>query len=119
MDAHFQPQEVVRSLAPRHNSFAFFEVSPKSFHQVDEVLTRDRTRLSIGGWFHADETLPRPPKYMEPARPTAPPGDIAEEDFFGWLNPLYLDPNNQGEIQGRSTSTLGNLHGHGSIREYS
>ena len=50
------PVEVVRSLVPKWNSFVFFEVSPSSFHQVSEVLSGSKTRLSINGWFHGPPT---------------------------------------------------------------
>ena len=35
---------------PKNNSLAFFEVTEKSFHQVAEVLTKDKQRLSVGEW---------------------------------------------------------------------
>lgn len=94
------PGKVVKSLCPSNNSFAFFEVNHRSFHQVAEVLTKDKTRMSIGGWFHA-----KPAK--RPALPPVKPEekklelakDINEEDFFSWVNPIYLDPVTQSEIQ--------------------
>ena len=93
-----QPTEVSRSLVPSRNSFVFFEVTPKSFHQVAEVLTRDKTRLSIGGWFHG-KSVERPDKIIEPRVSPDTPVDIDEDSFFDWINPLYLDPGNQAEIQ--------------------
>ncbi len=62
------PTVPVTSLVPKWNSFVFFEVhqllahslrrqraiaqvSPVSFHQVSEVLSK-KTRLSIHGWYH-------------------------------------------------------------------
>jgi Rps23 Pro-64 3,4-dihydroxylase Tpa1-like proline 4-hydroxylase len=47
-----EPVEIVKSLVPKRNSLAFFEVSDRSFHQVAEVLAKNKTRLSINGWFH-------------------------------------------------------------------
>jgi Rps23 Pro-64 3,4-dihydroxylase Tpa1-like proline 4-hydroxylase len=41
---------VVKRLVPKNNSLAFFEVTEKSFHQVAEVLTKDKQRLSVGEW---------------------------------------------------------------------
>lgn len=41
-----QPGRIVKSLVPRFNSMAFFEVTPTSYHQVQEVLRRD-DRVSI------------------------------------------------------------------------
>ncbi|KAF9583269.1 hypothetical protein BGW38_009864 [Lunasporangiospora selenospora] len=46
------PVEVAQSLVPVRNSLAFFELSSTSYHQVAEVLSRDKTRISISGWFH-------------------------------------------------------------------
>jgi len=92
------PKAVVKSLVPVFNSMAFFEVTPKSFHQVSEVLSKEKSRLSIGGWFHGVSPK-RPPKYVEPAPKTNPPTDISEDDFYDWINPQYLDPTAQLEIQ--------------------
>ena len=47
-DANGDPKDVVKKLVPKNNSMAFFEVTEKSFHQVAEVLTKDKQRLSIG-----------------------------------------------------------------------
>ena len=47
-DANGDPKDVVKRLVPKSNSMAFFEVTEKSFHQVAEVLTKDKQRLSIG-----------------------------------------------------------------------
>ena len=41
----------VKRIVPRFNTFAFFEVSPHSFHEVEEML-KDRQRITLGGWFH-------------------------------------------------------------------
>ena len=52
LDELGHPSSIVQRLVPKTNSMAFFEVTEKSFHQVSEVLTKDKCRLSIGGWFH-------------------------------------------------------------------
>jgi Rps23 Pro-64 3,4-dihydroxylase Tpa1-like proline 4-hydroxylase len=60
VDSNNQPSTAVQSYLPSYNSFIFFEVSPKSYHQVREVLSslntefdeEGRVRLSISGWFH-------------------------------------------------------------------
>ena len=49
-DANGDPKDVVKRLVPKNNSLAFFEVTEKSFHQVAEVLTKDKQRLSVGEW---------------------------------------------------------------------
>ena len=82
------------------SQIAFFEVTPVSFHQVAEVLSPEKTRLSVGGWFHsAGPDLDRPPKFLEPKPEALVPLDIDEDDFFEWVNPQYLDPTTQVEIQ--------------------
>ena len=35
------------------------------------MLSQDKTRLSVNGWFHG-RTEPRPPRYIEPPRPLEP-----------------------------------------------
>ena len=71
------PNKVVRSLIPSMNSFVCFEVTHKSFHQVAEVLSREKTRLSVGGWFHGT-SVERPPKYVEPPCILQSPVPISE-----------------------------------------
>ena len=39
--------------------------------QVAEVLSPDKTRLSVNGWFHG-RTEPRADRYVEPPRPLHP-----------------------------------------------
>mmetsp|Transcript_24294 Transcript_24294/g.43085 ORF Transcript_24294/g.43085 Transcript_24294/m.43085 type:complete len:583 (+) Transcript_24294:184-1932(+) len=53
-DKNREPSRVEKSILPKNNSFAFFEVSPKSFHQVSEVLSK-KARVSISGWFFDSE----------------------------------------------------------------
>ncbi len=65
-------QENSVSLLPRRAAFAFFEVSPQSFHQVREVLTSTKLRVSIGGWFHGPP-ITRPHQANEPCVPCLPP----------------------------------------------
>jgi Rps23 Pro-64 3,4-dihydroxylase Tpa1-like proline 4-hydroxylase len=45
------PFKIVKSFVPVFNSFVLFEVSKKSFHQVNEVLS-DKKRLTLAGWFY-------------------------------------------------------------------
>ncbi|KAG9287014.1 hypothetical protein G9A89_022978 [Geosiphon pyriformis] len=52
IDKKGHPHQVVHSIVPRWNSMAFFEVSPTSYHQVSEVITTVKPRISISGWFH-------------------------------------------------------------------
>lgn len=46
-----RPTRIVQSFTPTFNTLFLFKVSPKSFHQVDEVLTGKR-RLTVAGWFY-------------------------------------------------------------------
>lgn len=94
-----EPFKVVKSLVPHRNAFAFFEVTPKSFHQVAEVLTRDKTRLTIGGWFHGTTKERDQTMKSNLVRELCPPFDIAREEFFEWVNPMYMDEETQQEIK--------------------
>jgi phosphatidylinositol glycan class S len=47
----FKQNRIVKSIPPTFNTFTIFQVSPKSLHQVQEVLS-GKKRLSFGGWFH-------------------------------------------------------------------
>jgi len=63
VDENGDPNAIKTRFVPDWNSFAFFEVSPKSFHQVAEVLS-SKNRLSISGWFHGTP-FERPPRTMD------------------------------------------------------
>uniref|UniRef100_A0A8C4WAW9 Prolyl 3-hydroxylase OGFOD1 n=1 Tax=Gopherus evgoodei TaxID=1825980 RepID=A0A8C4WAW9_9SAUR len=97
-DGRFQPQQVVKSLVPSWNSLAFFEVSPVSFHQVSEVLTEGKCRLSVSGWFHGP-SVARPPRYIESLLPRSPHLPYDHEILYEWINPVYLDMDSQAQIQ--------------------
>jgi Rps23 Pro-64 3,4-dihydroxylase Tpa1-like proline 4-hydroxylase len=49
------PGRIVKLITPAYNTLVLFEVSPRSFHQVDEVLA-DKERVSIAGWLHGHRT---------------------------------------------------------------
>ena len=105
-----QPSTFSMGIAPQPNQLLTFEVSPRSYHMVAEVLSRDKSRVSIGGWFHSP-TKSEPhvfeqPKsfsydmdYIMPGPEKVRPGDIEEDVFYAWVNPQYLDVNNQAQIQ--------------------
>jgi Rps23 Pro-64 3,4-dihydroxylase Tpa1-like proline 4-hydroxylase len=44
------PVKVSKYIVPKFNKFAFFKVSSKSWHEVEEV--KKGRRLAISGWFH-------------------------------------------------------------------
>jgi len=48
-----KPNKIQTTIAPNFNTFAFFQVSPKSFHSVEEVTSTSQ-RIAISGWFHHD-----------------------------------------------------------------
>ena len=50
-DSH--PEKVIKKIVPQFNTFAFFKVSKKSFHEVEEV-TGENQRITITGWFHGN-----------------------------------------------------------------
>lgn len=45
------PREEEKAIIPEQNTFVFFKVSEKSFHEVEEVRSNIQ-RITIGGWFH-------------------------------------------------------------------
>lgn len=40
-----------KRIVPQIGTLAFFEVSPVSYHEVEEVLVK-KQRLAMGGWYH-------------------------------------------------------------------
>ncbi|KAI1317495.1 Prolyl 3-hydroxylase ogfod1 [Mortierella claussenii] len=82
------PVEVAQSLMPVRNTLAFFELSSVSYHQVAEVLTRDKSRISISGWFHGPLQTQLVSKTMPFSPLTETPDNISLEAL---LNPDYLN----------------------------
>uniref|UniRef100_A0A8C5I5A3 Prolyl 3-hydroxylase OGFOD1 n=1 Tax=Gouania willdenowi TaxID=441366 RepID=A0A8C5I5A3_GOUWI len=97
-DSNFKPQDKVKSLVPSWNTLVLFEVSPVSFHQVSEVLSQDKCRLSLSGWFHGP-SLERPPRHVETPFPRNPHIPRDETVLLEWINPVYLDVAYQEQIQ--------------------
>ncbi|NXU54084.1 OGFD1 hydroxylase, partial [Turnix velox] len=97
-DEHFQPQQIVKSLVPSWNTLVFFEVSPVSFHQARSLLSEEKCRLSVSGWFHGPP-LTRPARPMEPALPRSPHIPYDHEILYEWINVIYLDMDSQAQIQ--------------------
>lgn len=48
-----KPTAVAHQIMPLFNTFAFFNVSTKSFHEVEEVIGT-KQRVTITGWFHGN-----------------------------------------------------------------
>ncbi|VDO00163.1 unnamed protein product [Rodentolepis nana] len=100
----YHPWKIVKSLSPSRNCLAFFEVCSKSFHQVAEVIG-DRSRLSLHGWFMSDP-LPRVPRSSDPIKiPRLPACFVEEKLIFDWINPMYIDSDQQEAIQVRFVET--------------
>jgi len=45
------PAAFVKRIVPEFNSLVLFRVSPRSWHQVAEVVS-DVQRLTVTGWYH-------------------------------------------------------------------
>ena len=98
-DEEGNPGSVVRRLMPVNNSFAFFEVSPQSYHQVAEVLSESKTRMSLSGWFLGSYSPSSSPRQPPPPSPYLATVELEEDKFFSWINPSYLNPETQVDIQ--------------------
>ncbi|KAF9973865.1 Prolyl 3-hydroxylase ogfod1 [Actinomortierella ambigua] len=85
-DANGHPVEVVQSLVPSRNSLAFFELSPMSYHQVAEVLSKTKSRVSISGWFHGALQT----KLISKSMPFRPMEKNQDETLESLINPDYL-----------------------------
>ncbi|XP_018410919.1 PREDICTED: prolyl 3-hydroxylase OGFOD1 isoform X2 [Nanorana parkeri] len=97
-DEKAQPGHIVKSLIPSWNTLVFFEVSPVSFHQVSEVLSEGKCRLSVSGWFHGS-SLERPPRSLDPVPARSPHIPYDHEILYEWINPVYLSVEYQAQIQ--------------------
>lgn len=105
-DQNGDPCSIVQRLVPKTNALAFFEVTEKSWHQVAEVLSKDKQRLSIGGWFHGQPyQRPDKPERNDDINDKLEPIDIDEDEFYAWINPTYLDPEIQAEVSAKFEET--------------
>ncbi len=62
------------------------------------MLSKDKSRLSVNGWFHGPPVT-CPPPYIEPPRPVQSHGHVEEEVVYEWISEIYLDPEVQSQIQ--------------------
>ena len=46
-----EPTTVAASITPKFNQFNIFEVTDKSFHQINEIVS-NKNRISLAGWFY-------------------------------------------------------------------
>uniref|UniRef100_F1KZR8 2-oxoglutarate and iron-dependent oxygenase domain-containing protein 1 n=1 Tax=Ascaris suum TaxID=6253 RepID=F1KZR8_ASCSU len=99
-DERNHPVSVAKEILPAFNMFNIFEVSPRSWHMVGEVLSPGANRLSINGWFYADDVVPTPPLLSNYIRMTITPHmDITLREVEEWINPLYLTPTEQMKVR--------------------
>jgi hypothetical protein len=98
VDANNEPTTIAARKVPKWNSLAFFTVSEKSFHKVDEVVTpvKGRSRSSLGGWFHGTPTK-RPERKQSVLPPFHAPS-AAEYKLEDWLTRDYRRPNTMKQL---------------------
>lgn len=58
-DYNVNPRNIVERIVPKRNRLAVFQVSQKSFHYVEEVLSQSKNRYSLTGWFYYPKDLDR------------------------------------------------------------
>uniref|UniRef100_A0A0R3RRT4 P4Hc domain-containing protein n=1 Tax=Elaeophora elaphi TaxID=1147741 RepID=A0A0R3RRT4_9BILA len=93
------PISVSKITNPMENMLMMFEVSPRSWHMVTEVLSR-KERLSIHGWFHHTTcNIPDKSKLSSPERKLKPHMNITYEEMIEWISPEYIDPLQQSRIR--------------------
>lgn len=91
-DADGSPNKVVRSLIPEYNSLVFFEVVDNSYHQVAEVITDDKCRWSVNGWFHGPlREIQVKLSRFELIRNFIEP-NTTEIELSSWISKRYLLP---------------------------
>eukprot|EP00484_Ammonia_sp_Unknown_P020066 CAMPEP_0197030876 /NCGR_PEP_ID=MMETSP1384-20130603/10011_1 /TAXON_ID=29189 /ORGANISM="Ammonia sp." /LENGTH=595 /DNA_ID=CAMNT_0042460305 /DNA_START=18 /DNA_END=1805 /DNA_ORIENTATION=- len=94
----FPKHEPFKQLIPERNSVVLFQVSDTSFHAVDEVLTAEKNRIAIGGWWHYEDAsvhelnlkkvaVADPPIVWQPCVPLKSNGVAL---LAKWINPTYL-----------------------------
>lgn len=104
-----EPNGIFKRLVPKRNRLIVFEVCDISFHQVAEVLTKDKMRLSIGGWFHgsskatlAKDWKPLEPKFSPvetlPPLVLSKPQNLSNGALDDWINPTYMTESTQSAI---------------------
>jgi len=76
---------------------ALFEVTPSSYHEVQEVTVSaaeesSRFRLSISGWFHGPLSSRLALRNFLPLSPSSSSANK-------YINPIYLDPTKQAEFK--------------------
>lgn len=92
------PRDVVKSLVPEYNSFVFFEVVDNSYHQVAEIMSHEKMRWSINGWFHGPKrSIYRPQRPIRTKSLIEPNSATVELD--SWISKNYLSSDIVKQIQ--------------------
>ncbi|KAI1280791.1 Prolyl 3-hydroxylase OGFOD1 [Halotydeus destructor] len=106
-DANDQPSKIVRSISPCWNTFVFFEVTPQSYHQVAEILSQDKTRLSVNGWFRGPPLEVKSSPYLELGISETKCGsiDVDEDILRSWISSQYLEADTQLQVMEEFEST--------------
>mmetsp|Transcript_22947 Transcript_22947/g.40648 ORF Transcript_22947/g.40648 Transcript_22947/m.40648 type:complete len:496 (-) Transcript_22947:114-1601(-) len=109
VDKDFQPNGMYKRIVPKRNTMIMFEVSKRSYHQVAQVLSDSKWRVSIGGWFHGPPApIPEGWKPIAPSLeevrveahfPSVFSAALTAPSFNEWINPAYLEAENQKMIQ--------------------
>ena len=86
------PDKIVQNLFPEGNSFPLFKVSSVSVLTVSEVLITERLVSRQGPCAQAKREPP-------PSLVAISPQELEEAEFYRWMNPSYLDPETQSDIQ--------------------
>lgn len=100
-----QPNVCTRRVIPKNNRLVLFPVSDHSYHQVNEVRSKNYCRLSINGWFHTKEPLKfETPTYEKPKcgilSDTLQIVENNEINLEDWVGPRFLNEAYIGDIQG-------------------
>lgn len=90
----------VRRLSPKWNNFVFFEVTPKSYHQVAEVLSQDKSRLTVNGWFRGPKADIDATIFIESYPDLVKCGSVEVEEAVlrSWVSETYLDDDTQLQV---------------------
>ncbi|XP_063678519.1 prolyl 3-hydroxylase OGFOD1-like [Bolinopsis microptera] len=97
-DKDGNPTDVGKSLCPKFNTFSWFEVSAKSWHQVSEIL-EDDIRWSISGWFHSEDSPIVNPIVDEFVMLPILPMDSDLDVLKSWISLKYLNLEISSEVQ--------------------
>jgi len=81
-----RPKDIVKKIIPSLGTFVFFEVTPISYHEVQEVLSK-RNRYSISGWFSG----PIPKEFLRPTKDSFDFSFWEKSILSKWIQSTYLN----------------------------